>query len=574
MAIPMKHYPEKTVKYPIFLMFSTRHIDGFSTNLRNLRSLEVIDFVDGLKKEFLMYVAWGHLDLVSASRMNQTSWQIEQFSAQSMQGSRAPLSWQTQAFEPVDQIVSEQNQMEMNPIGQETVGRDIAQRKAFFEFLDIQFASGSGLVEMPYAFWTQWKIGNKGVVKVILEFPERELIVFFFGFGTADYDETMRPLPVVRLVSKPGYLPSVFPESMIAKALNLFLNGFGHFGNNYVTNLFLVERLDEFVVEEPRVGTNSDSVEVFGNLLSAGRPKRLSSACRMGISRTQEAMPGIAGMAFETNQGMITGTSRFGGVVSNLGSFDFPAKERQDSRIQIEDETAGRMRQAPDLPAQQIVNPDNSFQFQRIDALEEFSQGGRLGEILQSQQSLKTTVVMKNSRIGNTSHTSHHRINNRQNQLGRMVIATSVLPMDMSLEEPFQIQFSTKLVEKEHSAKVSKRWILEEKLEFSNTFSHLTDSVLIGRFLSYLFYEGYYTSFSSEIPILLSQKHKLLPFFQVYIGDDKTDEDAFKALEKKGLTIFVGEPKVSYAKYYLKDTGEVFEFLQKVLVLLNARNIC
>jgi len=45
----------------------------------------------------------------------------------------------------------------------------------------------------------------------------------------------------------------------------------------------------------------------------------------------------------------------------------------------------------------------------------------------------------------------------------------------------------------------------------------LTDSVLIGRFLSYLFYEGYYTSFSSEIPILLSQKHKLLPFFQ----DDK-----------------------------------------------------
>jgi len=404
--------------------------------------------------------------------------------------------------------------MEMNPIGQETVGRDIAQRKAFFEFPDIQFASGSGLVEMPYAFWTQWKIGNKGVVKVILEFPERELIVFFFGFGTADYDETMRPLPVVRLVSKPGYLPSVFPESMIAKALNLFLNGFGHFGNNYVTNLFLVERLDEFVVEEPRVGTNSDSVEVFGNLLSAGRPKRLSSACRMGISRTQEAMPGIAGMAFETNQGMITGTSRFGGVVSNLGSFDFPAKERQDSRIQIEDETAGRMRQAPDLPAQQIVNPDNSFQFQRIDALEEFSQGGRLGEILQSQQSLKTTVVMKNSRIGNTSHTSHHRINNRQNQLGRMVIATSVLPMDMSLEEPFQIQFSTKLVEKEHSAKVSKRWILEEKLEFSNTFSHLTDSVLIGRFLSYLFYEGYYTSFSSEIPILLSQKHKLLPFFQ------------------------------------------------------------
>jgi len=62
--------------------------------------------------------------------------------------------------------------------------------------------------------------------------------------------------------------------------------------------------------------------------------------------------------------------------------------------------------------------------------------------------------------------------------------------------------------------------------------------------------------------------------FPIYIGDDRTDEDAFRAIENKGLTIFVGEPKASYAKYYLKDTGEVFEFLQKVLVLLNARNIC
>jgi trehalose-phosphatase len=53
----------------------------------------------------------------------------------------------------------------------------------------------------------------------------------------------------------------------------------------------------------------------------------------------------------------------------------------------------------------------------------------------------------------------------------------------------------------------------------------------------------------------------LLP---VYIGDDLTDEDAFKALEGKGLTVFVGAAGNSGADYYLKDTREVAEFLRLI----------
>ena len=56
----------------------------------------------------------------------------------------------------------------------------------------------------------------------------------------------------------------------------------------------------------------------------------------------------------------------------------------------------------------------------------------------------------------------------------------------------------------------------------------------------------------------------------VYIGDDTTDEDAFRALRNKGLTIFVGSAsRDSRAKYYLKDTGEVVESLKKILELAN-----
>ena len=48
----------------------------------------------------------------------------------------------------------------------------------------------------------------------------------------------------------------------------------------------------------------------------------------------------------------------------------------------------------------------------------------------------------------------------------------------------------------------------------------------------------------------------------LYIGDDQTDEDAFKALKKIGITIFVGLPSHSSAQYYVEDSSEVYQFLK------------
>jgi trehalose 6-phosphate phosphatase len=54
---------------------------------------------------------------------------------------------------------------------------------------------------------------------------------------------------------------------------------------------------------------------------------------------------------------------------------------------------------------------------------------------------------------------------------------------------------------------------------------------------------------------------KLVP---IYIGDDRTDEDGFKAIEEygKGISIFVGAPQAqSAASYFLNSSDEVAEFL-------------
>jgi len=50
--------------------------------------------------------------------------------------------------------------------------------------------------------------------------------------------------------------------------------------------------------------------------------------------------------------------------------------------------------------------------------------------------------------------------------------------------------------------------------------------------------------------------------FPIYIGDDTTDEDAFRFLSDSGLTIFVTEKlKKTSARYYLKNPDEVLRFL-------------
>jgi trehalose 6-phosphate phosphatase len=55
----------------------------------------------------------------------------------------------------------------------------------------------------------------------------------------------------------------------------------------------------------------------------------------------------------------------------------------------------------------------------------------------------------------------------------------------------------------------------------------------------------------------------------IYIGDDRTDEDAFRALEQRGVGILVSEqPRPTAASYSLRNPTEVERFLQELVAIL------
>ena len=65
--------------------------------------------------------------------------------------------------------------------------------------------------------------------------------------------------------------------------------------------------------------------------------------------------------------------------------------------------------------------------------------------------------------------------------------------------------------------------------------------------------------------MLLERIDRSGPHFSLFVGDDETDEDAFRAVAGSGIGIRVGDPSIaSAAEYFLADTDEVATFLERL----------
>jgi len=458
--------------------------------------MKTIDSFDSLQEHALMGITQRKFETVAfGARMNQPGRSREEFGANGLQDGRIPRFRQTNLLEPIDQVVSQEDEMKMNLIGQEAVGGNTAQRESLFELSNVEFAASSWFVKVPDILRGQIQIGNKNMIEVFLVFPESQLFLRLlnFGFGPTQHAEAMRLVPILRLITELSDLPSFLPEGVISQRPDFELNRSGHLGDDGVSNPLLVEWFDEFVVVESRVAADTNSIEVFGNPVLTTHKKTLSAADWMSISGSQDAMPAIPASAFETNQWMITRTSGLFGIVSDFGFFDLPAEHRQNGGIEIEDQAAGISSELPNSLAQRVVNAYQPIELLRADALEEFSQGGRAGKAFEPQQTLKVTVVSQNARVGEPLHASDHRVDHGQYQFCWMIAQAAAIPANLPLQQPFDIEFSTKLLEQEHPAVMRQGGIVEGDFDISDTFAHATDSSLLVTFARQHLYAADYT---------------------------------------------------------------------------------
>jgi trehalose 6-phosphate phosphatase len=65
------------------------------------------------------------------------------------------------------------------------------------------------------------------------------------------------------------------------------------------------------------------------------------------------------------------------------------------------------------------------------------------------------------------------------------------------------------------------------------------------------------------LQMLLERIDRSGPHVPLFVGDDETDEDAFRAVADSGIGVRVGDSQVaSAAQYFLADTDEAAAFLK------------
>ncbi|MEK7107034.1 MAG: trehalose-phosphatase [Patescibacteria group bacterium] len=94
----------------------------------------------------------------------------------------------------------------------------------------------------------------------------------------------------------------------------------------------------------------------------------------------------------------------------------------------------------------------------------------------------------------------------------------------------------------------------------SKKFAHLLD---ISEGAEYIFNIRLRAGRTKDSAVRLARKSAPAKAVPIYIGDDTTDENAFRAL-KRGITIRVGKSASSAAEYYFKTRASVDRFLRSL----------
>ena len=92
--------------------------------------------------------------------------------------------------------------------------------------------------------------------------------------------------------------------------------------------------------------------------------------------------------------------------------------------------------------------------------------------MLQSDDSLKGSVALQHLGPAQTMHTNDDRVNDGQDEIGRMVRAGALGEADPFLKPPLQLQFFAKPMNQEDSPEVRQVAFSDGNVYFSQSFGH------------------------------------------------------------------------------------------------------
>ena len=270
----------------------------------------------------------------------QLRWHQEDLVAQSAKRSTLKLLGQTQPFEPVDQIVGQQQQMKVSLVGHEVMRRNLAQVITAFEFADDSFQARSAIVEAPQIQWLQRKIGDEHLIKIVAHLEQGQLLARLFGLGSSDYHKAITFLqpkwPVEELGGR-----NISAMMVITQAREPLLDGLGQPGSDHKARLSLFQPSDGLVIVKTLVGANDNLSDASGNSGKTSCQQVANSGTSISVTWTQFPVPEVLRLSFETEQRMVRPASGLERMVTNIGGFLFSVND-QCRGIQIENQTPGR----------------------------------------------------------------------------------------------------------------------------------------------------------------------------------------------------------------------------------------
>jgi hypothetical protein len=501
------------VKIAILMPLATRQVETLLAKTKNFGQTQFLNPSQGFFELLALRIVFGQNQHLLMSAIAQLGRQHQEVGTNRIERSRQIFRWQSQPFEPMDDIGGEQKHLKKGDVGLPTMAGNFGQRIIVKEFAVVFLDSSSGVVKQVYAPRRHIEVGDENMINVFGIFEQSQLFGFLgvFGDRTAHNNKAMGAVPFLMDVGqKLAGFPTVF-EFLVFGPLRLSLDSGIFSGDDDVTASRSVEKPDYSLTVKPRIHSKTDTTsgDIPGRFVQTNFQKADGSRGRSRVSRTQSPVPEFLAMRLETKQRMITSASWLPGVVADARAL-LPAVNGDHHRIDVEDQTGSFVRYLPEIGSEAVVQSYPLTNRLWAQALQKPSQSRLIGKATQPQNVQKESVVLQDLGFVDALHPHDDRVEQRQSQLGAMILGlfVTIVSVQTLLNSLLQNNLLAKTVNQSHSAKVRQVGSLEEKSNISGAFWHGTQTSHLVYFLSQWILLAYYTLTSSIKTTVVASKSR------------------------------------------------------------------